>query len=1144
MCAHIGNRVLKASDYKEKMFGRWIRILAEWYQQVRLFLSRYVGSSGALLLCIFLLAGMGTQSAQAQERLSVKAFDNPRYGRLIFDFSERLDLPVYAIQNDNGILSVEFEEDFSVVVPDIATILSRFVTVARVDPGGRGVRLGLQEQFNINTIQAGEKLFLDILDNEWEGEFPGLPDEVIAELAKRSKARALQEERERKAEIIRVHNPTVDLSVGRHPTFIRLQFDWSMDVEAEYRAQAQQTTLKFSLPLQVDLFDLKAELPAEILSADNLVDLDGSMIVLNVAEGVLPRYYKQSSSQYIIDIDLPNGVQDSVDLADLLPENAEKVEDSGEKGLPINAFPPNGPQSKNTQVSLTPVVETSGENVRIVFPFESDTSAAVFRRGDTLWMLYDTSTSIVDPGNETGLDVVADGFDSKTSGDLQIVRMDLVTNRLASLASEGRSWVLSLGNILLAPAQPAKFERGQDANGAFFVTADVSNVSKIHQVRDPIVGDVLQVATAFPPSNSVSRTLEFVDFTALRSVHGLVIKPAHEDLVVQLNRSRIIMSAPKGLIVSPAQVARASDAQDEMNVREGFIDLAAFEEINPKSYLQRLSETMQMSSTDDARELEAARLTLAQYYLANQLSYEALGVLRVLSDDASREDLKSERRLTNAAALISAGRSEEAIPILNRDEMTVSVDALMWRVIAREAQSDFIGARTDTLVVGDVYESYPMWVQNKYLLASIHAALETDDTKLAVRYLGLVDPANLSPEDRSLLVFYSAWLNELEDRLDEALDTYGQVITADLRPTRAKAIHRTLLLLDKMGRLDPVKAAETLATESMVWRGDDLEVEMLRFSMELFARAQDYRSVFELVRLAASSHPQNTITDQMLVQASDVFSDLFLNGTADVLGPVEALTLYYDYRQFTPAGARGDEMIRNLARRLIRVDLLEQASNLLEYQIDNRLKGAARAQIAADLAVIYVANRQPDLALRALSKSRIAGLPNALERQRRILESRALVDAGRENLALDLLTSLDGRDADLLRVDAHWRAKRYRDAGELLERLYAPQNSSEGLSPVARQNMIRAAVGFVLADDQFGLSRLRSKFAEQMASSPEWPVFNFVTGPIEVTSVEFRKVAQQVADVDSLNAFLRSYRQVYEADGALAPTKSVEDANA
>ena len=88
--------------------------------------------------------------------------------------------------------------------------------------------------------------------------------------------------------------------------------------------------------------------------------------------------------------------------------------------------------------------------------------------------------------------------------------------------------------------------------------------------------------------------------------------------------------------------------------------------------------------------------------------------------------------------------------------------------------------------------------------------------------------------------------------------------------------------------------------------------------------------------------------------AAATFEALFLAGKGDALPAVDALALFYDFRELTPIGRRGDEMIRRLADRLASVDLLDQAADLLQYQVDHRLQGAARAQVATRLAVIYL----------------------------------------------------------------------------------------------------------------------------------------------------------------------------------------------
>jgi hypothetical protein len=292
------------------------------------------------------------------------------------------------------------------------------------------------------------------------------------------------------------------------------------------------------------------------------------------------------------------------------------------------------------------------------------------------------------------------------------------------------------------------------------------------------------------------------------------------------------------------------------------------------------------------------------------------------------------------------------------------------------------------------------------------------------------------------------------------------------------------------------------------------------------------------VKQTVAYFPESRVVNGLQEQAQETFNDLYLNGRADELDPVAALGLYYDFRQLTPPGVRGDEMIRNLARRLVKVDLLKQAGDLLEYQIDSRLKGAAQAQVAADLAVIRIADRDPEGALRAINRTRLAELPPRVDRQRRILEARALIDAGRERLAIDLLRQLDGRDADLLRIEGYWQAKNYVSAGELIEVMYSSGLHPEPLLEDERMNIIRAAVGFVLAGDGLGLARLRSKFGDEMAKSPEWEMFDFVTRDISPTSIEFRKVAREVSGLDTLNAFLRSYHDTYTPGETMTPTEA------
>lgn len=1079
------------------------------------------------------LAAMPPVLAQDQGQLFVT--EEEGYGRLVLSFPSRDELPPYRMRIENGVLSIEFDSAVEVLLPDVGSAMPGYLSVARLDPDGRGLRIGLRSGFNFNRIEAGEKLFIDLLPQGWQGMPPPLPQDVIDDLAERARVAAIRAERERKARMVEERDPRVDVRVGRNATFLRVQFDWTMPTQGQFHQKGNVGAVSFEWPVSMDMGGLVADLPEEVVSVQAGSSADGAVASFIFSEGVEPRFYQVSPSQYVLDVDIAGaGLPEltPADLAAALGEEAEEIVEPAPQQPRIAAL------QAATAETVTPFVSVLGNTVRVVFPFAQDTPAAVFRRGDTLWMIFDTVSGIRPPQSLDALEAVAADFTVLPSGDTQIVRLDLAQDRLATIGSEGMAWVLSLGDMMLSPTEPMTLNRRRDIEGSFEMTADVVRPGRIHDFRDPLVGDVLKVVTAYPPARGVTRSLDYVDFTALRSVHGLVLMPKSAGLEVAVENSLAVISSTGGLTVSALDSLRNIGLEAPREARAGYIDLEALEERDPAAFLVRRDALNLAAASGEGRERDLARLDLAQYYLANRFGFEALGILQVLERDLEAEDLTRRIRTSQAVANILAGRPRDALQVLNAASLDQDSDALFWRTIARAAASDYKGARLDAMEARAVAGAYPEWARNAFRLAAARAGVETGDTSLAERMLEEIEFAGLGAEDASLHYLLSGRIDEAMGRHQEALDTYGQVIASEVRPTRAEAVYRTLSLLEAEGRLDLPRAIRTLAAETLLWRGDALEADMQTLLARLYFRNANYRLGFETVKAAVASYPESPQVNALRDQAQSMFADLFLNGVADSIGAVEALGIYYDFRHLTPPGARGDEMIRNLARRLVRVDLLAQAAELLQYQLDNRLRGVARTQIAADLAVIYLADRRPNEALRVLNDTRLPGLPDSLARQRRLLEARAMIDGGRDRLALDLVSAMDGKDVDLLRIDAHWKARRYSQAGEMLEAIYGRAPEGAAFDRAARMNLVKAAVGYVLAGDDFGLSRLRAKFGERMVITPEWPIFDFVTGPIQATSLEFKKVAAEVAALDSLSAFLASYRETYAGEGALTPGRA------
>ena len=358
------------------------------------------------------------------------------------------------------------------------------------------------------------------------------------------------------------------------------------------------------------------------------------------------------------------------------------------------------------------------------------------------------------------------------------------------------------------------------------------------------------------------------------------------------------------------------------------------------------------------------------------------------------------------------------------------------------------------------------------------------------------------------------------------------------RPAAVRGQLREIALRQSIGDMKREEATAALELLTTSWRGDAVESEALQLLGRMYAEDGRYRDAFQVMRTALTAYPHSEMTRRIQDEAAVAFEALFLGGKGDSMPPIDALSLFYDFRDLTPVGRRGDEMIRKLADRLVSVDLLDQAAEVLQHQVDNRLQGAARAQVAVKLAVIYLMARKPDRAIQVLRTSRSADLPNELRNQRLLIEARAQSDVGRPELALEVIANMQGREVDRLRADVLWKARRWRDAGEQIEKFYGERwRDFAPLTEAERADVMRAAIGYALAEDRIGMDRFRTKYTAKMAEGPDRRAFEVVTAPFNSNAPEFADIARVIAAADTLDAFLRDIRAKFPDTTGPAPAQ-------
>jgi hypothetical protein len=140
----------------------------------------------------------------------------------------------------------------------------------------------------------------------------------------------------------------------------------------------------------------------------------------------------------------------------------------------------------------------------------------------------------------------------------------------------------------------------------------------------------------------------------------------------------------------------------------------------------------------------------------------------------------------------------------------------------------------------------------------------------------------------------------------------------------------------------------------------------------------------------------------------------------------------------------------------------------------------------------------------------------------------------RHELAIEVVANVPGREAIRLRSDILWAARRYAESAEQMELLYGDRwQDFAPLTDSERADILRAAVGYALGEDALGLLRFREKYAAKVSDGPDRRAFDVATAPVGLAGPEFRDVVSAIAQVDSLEGFLRDLRARYPDTGAL-----------
>jgi tetratricopeptide (TPR) repeat protein len=890
------------------------------------------------------------------------------------------------------------------------------------------------------------------------------------------------------------------IRVGGNRDFTRVEFAGVIGARSRVRREGQAVIVRLGSTAAPDISRLRNDPPPGVDKVETRAVRGATELVLTLKAGA----------------DARSGVADGAVWLNLY---------STDKAPPPAAAPaaPAG--------GVVPVTaSTHADQATLKFQWNAPVGAAVFRRNGAVWIVFDAAAKLSLP--KSGRTLGAAGEARWAVGaDYTVVRVAAPEGMAVSAKGQGGEWTITLGGPGELAETQVEVSRDDAAHTA--LVAQMAGARRAIWLTDPMAGDRFAAVTALAPGKGYGSERKTIDATLIPTAQGLAVETPADDLAIRVEGDRVVVSRPNGLMMSaPSETLETAAPEAGAPTKAAYpaLILSQWADLHGMTFLERhsqlqaaaMAETLR-ADTDPNAPIEA-RMAFARFLVGSGLEFEAIGVLNAIVRQSPGMQGEPELRGLRGAARAAIGRDEEAAADLSSGMLAGDPSMNVWQGYLASRRGDWEAARKSFAAGASAIDQFPEIWRARFGTAHARAAMELGDLKAAETLLAYVFSQGAPAEDQLAARLVQAALFEKQGQSDRALAVYTAVGRAPLdglaTPGRLGAIRLKLA----KGQMKPEEAAAQLETLKWRWRGDATELAVIRTLGDVYLSQGRYREALDALRRAGKQLHGVSGSSEVQAEAAEAFRALFLDGAADGMQPIQALGLFFDFRDMTPVGADGDEMVRRLARRLIDVDLLDQAAELLKHQVDTRLEGVAKASVATDLATVYLMDRQPEKALQALWGSRTTLLPTAMNSERRALEARALMDLGRFDHALETLDRDVSAPAQDVRAEVFWKQQKWAEAARIYEQRLGDRyrDTATPLSADQEARVVRAGVGYSLARDAGSLGRLSRNYRPFIEKARSAAAMRIALDPLSGPEAGSGDLAGLTAGVDTFAGWVQA----------------------
>lgn len=772
----------------------------------------------------------------------------------------------------------------------------------------------------------------------------------------------------------------------------------------------------------------------------------------------------------------------------------------------------------------------------ITFPWETRVASAMWRRDNALWILFSKPAKLqqlkaIEAQAATWIEEV------KQIGGVEYSLLRIKLRRdayaIAQKSKQGNGWEIALSDM--QPPMQSVLQPEIRRSGEKEVFIPAPQTEGVFSVRDPEIGDLLQVVALYPQETALGSNYSFVDFSLSKTDQGLVIKPVSDALQITRKPDGVHITMPDGLHLSPVlpkpEIKRTpAEIEAEKHAalyKPTLLPYDKWKANSPDDFHEKETHYLQeILASPDKKERSPWREKLAGLYFSDGRINETLAVLsRLRMDDLDYFRAHKLAALEGMSHFLSYRLPESALS-LTSDVLDNLEEATLLRRAVNVALDPQSPEPIPYLEMNDSYiRQYPPELRQRLAIIATNQMLDQQKTTLAIQILNSLKADGIDKPIANYVEYLQAKAMSIDGNRAGAKAIWQKMATnLEDRQFRARALYSLTLDGLKDNTLKVPDAINQLGKVQLLWRGDDLERAAQLLLGQLQVNSGNYWDGLKSWQSVLDNFPNSPDAMEAYKRMAQTFRSLFMDNGVKDMQPVKALALYNEFKDLTPVGAEGNKVIQNLVDKLVAVDLLDQATEQLNHQIKYKTQGQEKSVLGARLALVALLNEKPTEALMALQETRVDGVPASLSLNRNRLAAEALLQLDRPAQGLTMIDGDYSPEAENIRIDAYDKQRDWANLVDAIELQFNSRpNKKAAFTNAEAQRLLQLTMGYIFLGEYDEMRYLREAYAPLMEKSIYKDEFMFLAQ--DRVPVDYENFKVTTDSISSTKQFMESYRK-------------------